>query len=102
MKFDLSAILDKVRDALSGEPVRFIAYGSALVVVGVVALANSLGITRFGADLSLTDALVGSTAAVATLGALVEAIRKAVYSPATVAESFIPLPSAPTSPADPT
>lgn len=91
---NISDILDKVRDALAGEPARFIGYGSALVVVGVVAAANALGITRFGEGISLTDALVGTTAAIATLAALVEAIRNAVYSPKTVAAIVEAIPSA--------
>lgn len=81
---NINDLLDKARAALSGEPARFIGYGSAIVVVGVVAVANQLGITRFGSNLSLTDALVGSTAAIATLTGLVEAVRRAVYSPASV------------------
>ena len=81
---NITSILDKVRNALNGEPVRFIAYGSAIVVVAVVAVANAAGITRFGSDLSLGDALIGSTAAIATLSGLVEAVRRAVYSPNSV------------------
>lgn len=83
---NLSSLLDKVRLALTGEPARFIGYGSALVVVGVVAVANALGISRFGANLDLGSALVGTTAAIGTVTTLVESIRHFVYSPNTVTD----------------
>lgn len=74
------SILDKAYALLQGEPARFIGYGSAIALVGLVALANALGITRFGEGLSLTDALIGTTAAIVTVGGIVENIRRFVYS----------------------
>jgi hypothetical protein len=77
-------ILDKVKNALTGETARFIGYGAAIVLVGLVAVLNALGVTRFGEGLSLTDALIGTTAAVTTVAGLVESIRHYVFSANTV------------------
>jgi hypothetical protein len=77
-------ILAKADAALTGEAARFIGYGSAIVLVALVALLNAFGVTHFGTGISLTDALIGTTAAIATLTGVVEAIRKNVYSQNTV------------------
>jgi hypothetical protein len=82
--FALSAVLDKADSLLKGEATRFIAYGGAVLLVGLVAGLNALGVTRFGAGISLTDALVGTTAAIGTLVGFVESIRHFVYSQNTV------------------
>lgn len=78
-----SDLLDKADAALKGEPARFIGYGSALVIVGVVAAANALGYTRI-APIDLPTALAAATAAILTVTGVIESIRKFVYSPATV------------------
>lgn len=79
-------LLDSAEAALSGEPARAIGYGAALVIVGVVALANSLGFTRFGSNLDLPTALGLAGVATTTLVTVIEGIRRSVYSPKTVAE----------------
>jgi hypothetical protein len=78
------SILDSARTLLTGEPARFIGYGAAVVIVGVIAISNALGFTRFGENISLSDALIGATAAIATLGGIIETIRRFVYSQNTV------------------
>lgn len=78
----MSALLARVTALLSGEPLRFIVYGAALVVWLVVGIANALGFSHFGANISLTDALpIASAAAVA----ITEVCRQIVWSPASVA-----------------
>jgi len=71
----LTDLLAKIDDLLSGEPARFIGYGAAIVIVGVVALANALGFTRLGADISLTDALTLAGVAIAFIVPAIETIR---------------------------
>lgn len=83
---NLRSILDKASTLLQGEPARAIGYGSALVVVGVIYVANALGYTRFGANMDIPTALGLTTGAILTVGAVIESIRKFVYSPATVAD----------------
>lgn len=73
-----TAILDKVRDLLRGEPARAIGYGAA-VVIYLVALAFD----RIP-DMTLDAALVSATAAIVTVGSVIETIRRFVYSPVTV------------------
>lgn len=80
----VSSLLDKVQTLLTGEAARFIGYGSALVIVGVVAVSNALGFTRFGADISLGDALIGATSAITFVITTVESIRHFVFSLNTV------------------
>lgn len=77
------ALADRVQDALTGEPARFIFYGAAITVWAVVAITNALGINRFGPNISLTDALTQATLAGAFL---TELIRRYVYSPNTVVD----------------
>lgn len=77
------ALADRVQDALTGEPARFIFYGAAITVWAVVAITNALGINRFGPNISLTDALTQATLAGAFL---TELIRRYVYSPNSAAE----------------
>lgn len=78
MNFSINGIADAATEALQGEPARFIGYGAAIVVVGVVAVSNYLGIARFGTNISLVDALVLTTAGVTTVTGIVESIRKFV------------------------
>jgi hypothetical protein len=74
------SLFDSVRTLLTGEAARFIGYGSAVVMVGFIAVANALGITRFGEGMSLTDALILTTAAITFVVGVIESIRKFVYS----------------------
>lgn len=84
MTISVPALLDGARALLTGEAARFIGYGSAIVVVGIIAIANALGVTRFGAGLSLSDALVLTGTAATTVIGIIESIRKFVYSINTV------------------
>ena len=77
-------LLYRVEDLLRGEPARFIGYGAAVVLVGIIAVANQLGVTRFGTGMSLADALTLSTTAITTLIGVIESIRHFVYAPDTV------------------
>jgi hypothetical protein len=97
----LRAILDKASYLLQGEPLRAIGYGTALVIVGVVAVANALGVTKFGASISLADALVLATTATGTLVTIVEGARRYVFSPNSVAEIVAATPAAAVSQDDP-
>ncbi len=74
----IRALLVRVQDLLQGEPVRFIIYGAAIVVVGVVYVANALGISRFGGNLSLTAAIEDATAAITLLVIVTEKARSYV------------------------
>lgn len=83
-------IIEKIKDLgfrvetlLTGEPARFIYYGAAIVVWLVILVANAVGFTKLGPNISLTDALVQATLAGA---ALTELIRRYVYSPNTTAD----------------
>ena len=71
----ISDLLAKVDALLSGEPARFIGYGAAIVIVGAVAVANALGFTRLGANITLTDALTLVGVVLALLVPAIEAIR---------------------------
>lgn len=75
---NITALLDKVTDVLSGEPARAIGYGGAAIIYVV---AKALGQIP---DVSPEDALVQAGAAIAVVASLVESIRHFVYSPATV------------------
>lgn len=79
-----SDIIDKADGLLKGEPARAIGYGSALVIVGVVAVANQLGITRFGGNIDLVTAVGLASAAIVTVTGVIESIRRFVFAPATV------------------
>lgn len=81
---DVEGALDVVEHALLGEPARFIGYGAAVVIVLVVALANQLGFTRFGANIDLVTALGLAGGAIAAIVGVIESIRKFVFSPNTV------------------
>lgn len=76
---NISDILDKVRDLLTGEPARAIGYGGAAVVYLVAKALGSIP------DVSPEEALVQVTAAIALVASFVETIRRFVYSPNTVA-----------------
>lgn len=78
----MTDLLNRARALLQGETLRAIVYGAAIVVWIVVGLSNALGFTRFGANISVTDALTQATAASVLL---TELARRFVYSPATVA-----------------
>jgi len=77
----IQALLAKVRDLLSGEPLRAIVYGAAVVIWLVTSIANALGITRFGPEISVESALTQATAASVLL---TEIARRFTYSPNTV------------------
>lgn len=74
------AILDKARELLLSEPARAIGYGAAAVIY-LVALAFD----RIP-DMTADQALIAATAAITTVAGVIEAIRRFVYSPATVSE----------------
>lgn len=74
----LKDTLDKVQHLLSGEPLRAIVYGGA-VIIYVVAKAFAVI-----PDQSVDEALVTAGAAAALLATLVETARRYVYSPNTV------------------
>lgn len=82
----LRSILDAISAKLTGEPARAIGYGAAVAVVAVVYVANALGFTRFGASLSLADALSLASVSITFVVGIVEGIRHYVFSPNTVAE----------------
>lgn len=71
-------ILDKAASLLQGEPARAIGYGAAIVIVGVIAVANQLGYTQLGSNIDLPTALGMATAAILTIGGVIETIRKFV------------------------
>lgn len=73
-------ILDKVRRLLTGEPLRAIVYGAALVVWIVCGIAAALGYQGLP-TINLDDALLQATAAAA---GLTEIARRFTYSPNTV------------------
>jgi hypothetical protein len=77
----IQAILARVRDTLTGEPLRAIVYGAAVVVWLVTHIAVAMGYGAFRA-ISIDEALIVATAAAATL---TEICRRYVYSPNTVA-----------------
>lgn len=95
----LSALLLWIRDTterlLQGEPLRAIVYGAAVVIWLVVGIANALGITRFGATISLTDAMTQATVAAAVI---TEIARRYVWSPASVQQLLIERRTAPPAP----
>lgn len=77
----MTALLEKARGLLQGEPLRAIVYGAAVVVWLVTRIAQALHIGNFQV-VNLDDALLVATAAAT---ALTELVRRYVYSPATVA-----------------
>jgi hypothetical protein len=87
-------LVDAADRLLQGEPARFIGYGAALVIVGVVAVANQVGVTRFGENVDLGTSLGLATAAIVTVTGVIESIRKFVFSPATVADIVLTPPTA--------
>lgn len=100
MTLDPAALLDKARTILTGESARAIGYGGALVVVGVVALANALGLTQLGQNISVSDAFVLATTAITTLVGIIEGIRHYVFSANTVAAIAVKAPEATTAAID--
>lgn len=78
----LQVLSARVSSLLSGETLRAIVYGGAVVVWFIVGIANSVGITRFGPHIALDDALTLATAAAVLL---TELARRFVYSANTVA-----------------
>lgn len=80
----VQGLLDRAEAVLQGEPARFIGYGAAIVIVGVVGVSNALGVTRFGADISLTDALVDAGAASTFVITAIESIRHFVSPVASI------------------
>lgn len=99
MTLSVTAILDKARELLRGEVARAIGWGAAIVIY-LVALA----LDRIP-DMSLDQALVSATAAIVTVGGVIEAIRRYVYSSPTVetiaqASADTGVPVVPPPPAD--
>jgi hypothetical protein len=94
----MGALIARAEDALQGEPARFISYGAALVVWGVVLAAHALGYSTFAPGLSLDDALLDATAAQVFL---TEVVRHFVFSPATVAAAAAAAPDAQSTPVHP-
>jgi hypothetical protein len=75
---NISAILDKARAMLSGEPARAIGYGAAVVVYLVAKASGAI------ADVPLDQAVLQTTSAIAVVVSVIESIRRFVYSPASV------------------
>lgn len=82
----VTAFLDRVRQLLTSEPARLIGYGSAIVIYLVANFLASKGI--IDVKLSFEDSIVTALAAMSVLVGIVEAIRRAVYSPATYIEDL--------------
>lgn len=72
------SLADSARNILAGEPARAIGYGGAAVVYLVARASGSIP------DVTVEEALVQATAAIAIVAALVESVRRVVYSPNTV------------------
>ena len=81
-----TAILEKARSLLLGNPARAIGYGAAVVIWLVVRLANELGV-QFG-ELSFEASVAAAFAAITVLVTVIEGIRKFVYSPQTYIEDL--------------
>ena len=75
----IKALLAKVEGLLQGEPLRAIGYGSAVIVYFVASISG-----RFG-DLSFADSLTLTVTSGSTVIGIVEAARRYVFSPASVA-----------------
>lgn len=73
----MEAIVEFLKGLLAREPARFVSYGSAAAVWAVVQLAGLLGVL-------VPDNVLLAVGTIATF-VLTEAIRRLVYSPATVA-----------------
>lgn len=84
----IDAWLDKARGLLQGETLRAIGYGAGLVIYLVAKASGSIP------DLPLDQALLQAGSAAALLVTLIEAARKYVYSPATVAAIVATPPTA--------
>lgn len=68
----LNNVADKVRDLLSGEPLRFIAYGAAIVIYVAAKVSGTIP------DVTLTEAFGQAVAAAAVVAAVVESARRFV------------------------
>jgi hypothetical protein len=77
----MQTLITKVRDLLQGEPLRAIVYGAGVVIWLTISIANALGVTRFGPEISVEDALTQATAASVLL---TEIARRFTYSTNTV------------------
>lgn len=77
----LSDLLDKARDLLAGEPARAIGYGAAAVIYLVALAFDAIP------DVSPDAALVAATAAIVTVGGVVESIRRLVTPVAKLGDS---------------
>jgi hypothetical protein len=86
VKNTVTAFLDKVKKLLTSEPARLIGYGSAIVIYLVANFLASKGI--IDVKLSFEDSIVTALAAMSVLVGIVEAIRRAVYSPLTYIEDL--------------
>lgn len=74
----ITDILDKARDLLAGEPARAIGYGAGVIVYLVARALGSIP------DVPFEDALILTAGYVVTIGAVIESIRRYVYSAPTV------------------
>ena len=82
-------LLDEAETLLTQkEPARAIGYGSAAVIVVVVAIANALGFTKFGTNIDFGTALGLAGTGIVALTGIVEGIRHYVYAPQTVDQMF--------------
>lgn len=84
----LQALVEQANALLQGSPARAIGYGAAVVIWLV---ANAMGRLP---DMTFDQAVTVAVTAVALLVGVVEAIRKYVFSPATVAKIVVAPPTA--------
>ena len=81
-------VLDKIEELLTTEPARMIGYGAGVVIFLVLQVLNARGITILGPAVPFDQALATAGVVIAILVALVESIRRAVYSPQTFIEEL--------------
>lgn len=74
----LSAVLDKVRDLLTGETLRAINYGAAAVIFVIAKASGRID------DIPFSDAIVLTATAATFVVGITEAARRYVFSPNTV------------------
>lgn len=76
----LQGLVEGANRLLQGSPARAIGYGAAIVIYGVALIFDRIP------DMTLEQALTTAVTAVTLLVGIVEAIRKYVFSPASVAD----------------
>ena len=69
---NVSDLLAKASDLLKGEPARVIGYGAAVAIFLVASALDRIP------DMTIDEALVAATAAIVTIGGVIESIRSLV------------------------